>query len=112
MKFDNFFAFRNRGDESKPFLSHLEDLRFTIVKMAIALIAGMVGCFVFRNEMAAIVQHPLIAVDPHRAANLQSLGVADSFTISLELSFYGGLVMSFPFIVYFLAEFVLPALSR
>ena len=80
--------------------------------MAIALVVGMVACFIFRNEMAAIVQHPLIAVDPQRAANLQSLGVADSFTISLELSFYGGLVVSFPFLVFFLAEFVLPALSR
>ena len=112
MKVDQFFAFRNRGDETKPFLSHLEDLRFTIVKIAIALVLAMVACFLFRNELAAIVQRPLIAVDPHRAANLQSLGVADSFTISLELSFYGGLVLSFPFLVFFLAEFVLPALSR
>jgi len=112
MKVDQFFAFRNRGDESKTFLSHLEDLRFTIVKIAIALVLAMVACFLFRNELAAIVQRPLIAVDPHRAANLQSLGVADSFTISLELSFYGGLVLSFPFLVFFLAEFVLPALSR
>ena len=68
MKVDHFFAFRNRGDESKPFLSHLEDLRFTIVKIAIALILAMVACFLFRNELAAIVQRPLIAVDPQRAA--------------------------------------------
>ena len=66
MKVDQFFAFRNRGDESKPFLSHLEDLRFTIVKIAIALVLAMVACFLFRNELAAIVQRPLIAVDPQR----------------------------------------------
>lgn len=71
----------------------------------------MILSFAFRSELAAVVQRPLIAVDPQRAANLQSLGVADSFTISLELSFYAGLVISFPFIVYFLAEFVLPALT-
>ena len=53
MKVDQFFAFRNRGDESKPFLSHLEDLRFTIVKIAIALVLAMVACFLFRNELAA-----------------------------------------------------------
>jgi sec-independent protein translocase protein TatC len=63
------------------------------------------------RELAAIVQHPLVAVDPQRAANLQVLGVADSFTISLELSFYAGLVLSFPLIVIFLAEFMLPALT-
>ncbi|MCX6962784.1 MAG: twin-arginine translocase subunit TatC, partial [Verrucomicrobia bacterium] len=108
---EKFFAFRNRGDESKPFLSHIEDLRFTIIKIAAALVCGMLLSFVFRTELAAIVQHPLVAVDPQRAANLQSLGVADSFTISLELSFYAGLVLSFPLIVIFLAEFILPALT-
>ena len=111
MVLERLFAFRNRGDVEKPFLSHIEDLRFTIVKIAIALVAAMVACFAFRDKLAAVVQRPLVAVDPSRAANLQSLGVTDSFTISLELSFYGGMVLAFPFIVYFLAEFVLPALT-
>lgn len=110
-KLEKFFAFRNRGDVAKPFLSHIEDLRFTIIKIAASLVAGMLLSFVFRTEMASIVQHPLVAVDPQRAANLQSLGVADSFTISLELSFYAGLVLSFPLIVIFVAEFILPALT-
>jgi sec-independent protein translocase protein TatC len=111
MMLEKLFAFRDRGDEPKPFISHLEDLRFTIVKIASAVIAGMVLAFLFRSEMAAVVQRPLVGVDPSRAANLQSLGVADSFTISLELAFYGGMVLAFPFLVLFLAEFVLPALT-
>jgi sec-independent protein translocase protein TatC len=71
----------------------------------------MVACFAFRDRIAAVIQHPLAQIDPERAANLQSLGVADSFTISLELSFYGGIVLAFPLIVLFLAEFLLPALT-
>ena len=35
MTLEKFFAFRNRGDEAKPFLSHIEDLRFTIIKIAV-----------------------------------------------------------------------------
>jgi len=111
MLLERLFEFRNRGDVEKPFLSHIEDLRFTIIKVASALVGAMVVCFAFREKLAALIQHPLIAVDPQRAANLQSLGVADSFTISLELSFYGGLVLAFPFLVYFIAEFILPALT-
>jgi sec-independent protein translocase protein TatC len=111
MLLERLFEFRNRGDVEKPFLSHIEDLRFTIIKVASALVLAMVLCFAFRDKLAAAVQHPLIAVDPQRAANIQSLGVADSFTISLELSFYGGLILAFPFLVYFLAEFILPALT-
>jgi sec-independent protein translocase protein TatC len=108
---EKFFAFRNRGDEVKPFLSHIEDLRFTIVKMAGALLVGMILAFAFRTDLASAIQRPLVALDPERAANLQSLGVADSFTISLELAFYGGIIISFPLIVLFLAEFILPALT-
>ena len=38
--------------------------------------------------------------------------MADPLTIAIELSFYAGLVMAFPFLVLFLAEFVLPALTQ
>ena len=68
-RLEKFFAFRNRGDDAKPFLSHIEDLRFTIIKIASALVLGMFLSFVFRTELAAIVQNPLVAVDPQRAAN-------------------------------------------
>ncbi|MFZ4774209.1 MAG: twin-arginine translocase subunit TatC [Terrimicrobiaceae bacterium] len=111
MTIKRFFHFRESGDEAKPFLAHLEDLRSTIIKIALALGLAMMVCFIFRSELAGIVQRPLIAVDPNRAANLQSLGVADSFTISLELSLYGGIILAFPFLIFFLAEFVLPALT-
>jgi len=106
-----FFDFRESGDEAKPFLAHIEDLRITIIKMALALGLTMTLCFLFRSELAAVVQWPLVTVDPERAANLQSLGVADSFTISLELAFYGGFILAFPILLLFLAEFVLPALT-
>jgi len=111
MSLKKFFDFRETRDEAKPFLAHLEDLRLTLIKIAIALAITMTLCFVFRSELAGVIQRPLIDVDPARAANLQSLGVADSFTISLELSLYGGIILAFPFILLFLAEFVLPALN-
>ena len=57
-----------------------------------------------------IIQHPLHKIDPH--AQLRTLGVTDSLTISLQVAFYGGIVISFPLLLYFLAQFVLPALVR
>lgn len=111
MSWRRFFDFREVHDEPKPFLEHIEDLRRTLIKCVAVLMLSMGICFAFRSQLAAIVQRPLIAVDPSRAANLQSLGVADSFTISLELAFFGGIVLAFPFLLWFLAEFVLPALK-
>ena len=108
---DRLFQSRVFRDVPKPFLDHLEDLRKTLIKMAIALVAAMVVAFAFRSTLFAIVQHPLGQIDPERLGSLQSLGVVDSFSISIELAFYAGLILSFPFLLFFLAEFVLPALT-
>ena len=112
MSLEKFVKFREARDMPKPFLDHVEDLRGMIVRMAIVLGACMLLAFIFRVQLASFVQAPLLAVDPSRMDNLQSLGVADSMTISLKLAFYAGLVVSFPVLLYFLAEFVLPALTR
>ncbi len=112
MSLQKFLKFRDERDTPKPFLEHVEDLRGMVVRMALALGLCMILAFVFRGQLAAFVQAPLLAVDPGRVDNLQSLGVADSMTISFKLAFYAGLVVSFPVLLYFLAEFVLPALSK
>ena len=109
---DRLFKFREMQDEAKPFLAHIEDLRGMVIKMTIALGAAMILSFCGRSYLFAIIQHPLAAVDPKRLGSLQSLGVVDSFSISIEMSFYAGIVLSFPFLLYFFAEFVLPALTE
>lgn len=96
----------------KPFLDHLEDLRWMLIKMAMVLVASMAGAFYFRLSLVDMIQHPLREIDPHLVAKLQVLGVADSITISCSLAFYAGLVICFPFLLYFLAQFVLPALTQ
>jgi sec-independent protein translocase protein TatC len=112
MALRDIFKFREvpESETSKPFLEHLEDLRWTIVKMAITLAVAMVLCFTFRQSLVRILQSPLKAVDPQVGA-LRALGITDSITISFHLAFYAGIVISFPILLYFLAEFVLPALT-
>ena len=112
MKLRDIFAFRDppESETSKPFLEHLEDLRWTIVKMAIVLIVAMFLCFAFRQRLVLILQRPLSEVGGQIGA-LRALGITDSITISFHLAFYAGIVISFPLLLYFLAQFVLPALT-
>jgi sec-independent protein translocase protein TatC len=112
MKLSDLFSFRDppESETSKPFLEHLEDLRWTIVKMAITLMLAMVLCFAFRHPLVQILQRPLSEVGGQVGA-LRALGITDSITISFHLAFYAGIVISFPLLLYFLAQFVLPALS-
>lgn len=110
MNFNRLFDFREMRDEPKPFLEHLEDLRRTVIKMAIVLVAMTILAFVFQVQITHVVTRPLEAIDPGMK-NLVNLGVADPLSIAIELSFYAGIILSFPFLVFFLADFILPALT-
>jgi sec-independent protein translocase protein TatC len=48
-------------DEEKPFLEHLEDLRKTLTNIIATLLVGMVACFIFKEELFKIIQHPINA---------------------------------------------------
>ncbi len=112
MTLRDIFKFREvpETETSKPFLEHLEDLRWTIVKMAITLAAAMIVCFTFRSTLVRILQAPLRDVGS-QIGTLKALGITDSIVISFHLAFYAGIVISFPLLLYFIAEFVLPALT-
>src|SRR5437667_11820031 len=112
MALRDVFKFRElpESETSKPFLEHLEDLRWTVVKMSITLALAMIVCFAFRSILVRVMQAPLHNLDPQVGA-LRALGITDSFVISFHLAFYAGIVLSFPLLLYFLAGFVLPALT-
>ncbi|MFZ4116466.1 MAG: twin-arginine translocase subunit TatC [Chthoniobacterales bacterium] len=112
MDYGKFFSFRETDEEPRPFLEHVDDLRKMVIKIAVTLVLAMVGSFFFRGFLAALIQRPLLLVDPTRVGSLQSLGVADSMTISLELSFYAGFILSLPLLLFFVAEFLFPALHQ
>src|SRR6059058_4578113 len=100
MTLRDIFKFREvpESETSKPFLEHLEELRWMIVKMAITLAAAMIVCFTFRSTLVRILQAPLRDVGS-QIGTLKALGITDSIVISFHL------------LLYFIAEFVLPALT-
>src|SRR5438552_5011168 len=112
MALGDIFKFRElpESETSKPFLEHLEDLRWTIVKMAITLIVAMIFCFAFRGTLVRIMQAPLHEIDQNLGV-LRALGITDSIVVSFRLAFYAGIVISFPLLLFFIAEFVLPPLT-
>jgi len=112
MALRDIFKFRElpETETSKPFLEHLEDLRWMVVKMSITLVLAMIICFGFRSTLVRVMQAPLHDVEA-QVGSLKALGITDSIVISFHLAFYAGIVLCFPLLLYFLAEFVLPALT-
>ena len=98
------------GDIVKPFLDHLEDLRWTLLKMIIVLSVAMMGAFALRTTITSLLARPLDIAVP--GAKLMFIDPVESVTLSFTLAFYTGIVVSFPILFYFLAEFLLPALTR
>ncbi len=83
-----------------------------LIRIVLTLIVAMIAAFAFRVQLVDLLVWPLRDVDGDLATNLQSFGVTDAFTISFKLSFYAGLVISFPIILYFIANFIFPALTK
>ncbi len=101
MALRDIFKFRElpETETSKPFLEHLEDLRWTIVKMSITLVIAMIICFAFRSTLVRVLQAPLRDVGS-QIGTLKALGITDSIVISFHLAFYAGIVLSFPLLLY------------
>jgi sec-independent protein translocase protein TatC len=88
MALRHIFKFRDlpESETSKPFLEHLEDLRWTIVKIAITLGIAMVVCFAFRATLVRVLQAPLHNLGS-QIGTLKALGITDSVVISFHLAF-------------------------
>src|SRR2546423_15652529 len=89
MALRDIFKFRElpESETSKPFLEHLEDLRWMVVKIAMTLVGAMIVCFAFRTTLVRVMQAPLHDVDPQVGA-LKALGLTDSLVISFQLAIY------------------------
>ncbi len=109
---DRLFKLREDPDTAKPFLQHLEELRWMILKMALALGICMTGSLYYQKTLVHLMERPLAQIDPSLVSKLQNLGVIDPITISFSLAFYAGIVLSFPLLLFFVAQFVIPALTR
>jgi len=97
--------------ENKTFLAHLEDLRWMLVKIFGALAVAMAVCFIYRKEIVRIYLIPLKVVTENPESYLKSFGVMDPLSLSMQIAFYAGVIFALPLLLYFIGEFVLPALS-
>lgn len=98
------------GGPVKPFLEHLEDLRWVLIKCVSALVIGMVICMVAAPHLVEILKLPL--AQSGAKIKLEFFGPMSGFWVSMKLAFFGGIVLGLPFILYFIGDFVIPALKK
>ncbi len=96
------------------FLDHLEELRGTLLKCAVVF-AIFVTIIAYRLEEAqTLLMMPLDSVKtefPHLKLEVVTNSPMSVFTVIINICLIGGVVMSLPFWIFFLARFVAPALN-
>lgn len=97
------------------FLEHLDELRGTLVKCAIVFVvfASLIG--VFMKEANDVLMWPLNYVRGENAQLVLDLGTSapmEGFSVIIQMCTMGGLLMSAPFMLFFVGQFVAPALSE
>ena len=101
-------------ERAMGFWEHLEELRGTIIKSVVTFMvfAGLIGYFITDFNLALkwplyLVQHE----NPGLVIDLGTVTIMEVFNMIIQMCLLGGLMLSAPFILFFIGQFVAPALT-
>lgn len=95
-------------EKEMPFLDHLEELRWCILKSLAAVGILAVASFYFSTYFLDIMTRPIHQVNP--VPKIIFLSPTGMFLVRITLSLVAGVVFGFPFIFYQIWKFVMPGL--
>ncbi len=91
-------------------LEHVAELRSRLTKAALAIVVCSVAAFIFRNTIFDILVEPYESAVTDRS--LVFFRPTEAFSLFMRLSFFGGLVLASPVVLWQLWAFVSPGLHR
>jgi sec-independent protein translocase protein TatC len=102
------------GDVKMTIWEHLGEFRKRIVRAGIALVAGAVLCWNYKERLLEWIAKPCelqwVIRFPNTPFELQTLAPMDAFVNYMQLALTGGVVLAAPVIFYQLWSFVSPGL--
>ena len=110
---------RQQNPEGRmPLTDHIRELRDRVVKMALALAAGMIAGFVFFSQAWHVIERPLCSATIRGHSGCRTLGVnqlvlngpLDAFYLRVKVALIVGVILSSPIWLYQLWAFVTPGL--
>lgn len=97
------------ADRPQSILSHLEELRWRLVKIAIAVVAAGAVALIFAEQITEILEGPFDRAVPD--SNLQTLAVGEQWGVLMRIGLFGGIIVGSPVVLYQIWAFVTPALT-
>jgi sec-independent protein translocase protein TatC len=96
-----------------PILEHLEELRWRIIKILLALVLAGVGCYFFSDTLFQWVRWPLdVATPAGQKINLNYMRIGESFTVRIKLSLLAAVFITIPITIFQIWRFIMPGLYQ
>ena len=118
-KFDSLKKRLKYNESEMPFLEHLEQLRKTIIYMGSSLLIGFVICFPFGKNILGVLLKPAEPFVQSFSNQTNELGIflvfqepTSSIKMVLLVTLFGGIFVSLPAMLYFLATFIFPGIKE
>lgn len=125
---DKRAARKAAAGKEMSFFDHLEELRWHLIRMAIAIVAAGVLLFIFRKEVFGVVFFwPFKGDFPtfeflctisdsfcfdEVPVTIQSVAPYEQFMKAMVYAFFGGIILTFPYLMWELWRFIKPGLTR
>jgi sec-independent protein translocase protein TatC len=122
---------RGEGEGEMTFLQHLEELRWHLIRAFIAVVAGAIVAFVFKDiifdniilapnnpdfitnrllcQLSELVKVPALCINQN-PIELISIKMSGQFTTHINISLIAGLILAFPYVFWEFWSFFKPAL--
>lgn len=110
-----------KNDSSEmPFLQHLEELRWRLIRSVVAVLLAAIVAFFFADKILYFLQIPFDAAvqmyseqsgaETIKRATLIYLAPTEGFMIQIKVSIFAGIIFTLPYIFFQIWQFVAPGL--
>jgi sec-independent protein translocase protein TatC len=96
-------------DKPQSILSHLEELRWRVFKIFIAVLVAGVVALIFSDLLREILEAPFRSAAPDN--ELQTLAATEQWGVLMRIGLFGGLILASPVVLYQIWAFIQPALT-
>lgn len=95
-------------DFEMPIWDHLDELRERVLVGALAAAVAVLTCFIFSKDLVVFLEAPVAA----QGVRFLQLSPGEFFFTTLKVGGYAGLLLAVPTILYEIAAYVVPGLTK
>ena len=101
-----------RAERHMTFLEHLEELRSCLLRSMAALVVAMLAAIPATPYVMELLKVPMRKAGMNPDEVIQTLTLGGGMSTAMTLIFWSGLLISAPFITFFMGSFIFPGLTE